>query len=104
MHADLLDLDSRAAAAFAEWLDDDLTLTPTELCVVGVFASRFGAWVPAQVLVRAVYRDTFQSDLLQCDLHTMRTHISRIRRKLQSTPWRIDNRYSHGLYRLVRSA
>jgi DNA-binding response OmpR family regulator len=98
MHADLL-LDS-----FDKWLDDDLTLTPTEFCVVQVLGSRFGAWVPVQALVRAVYRDTFQRDLLECDVHTLRTHISRIRRKLQSTPWRIENRYSHGLYRLVRSA
>ena len=87
--------------AFDKWLDNDMTLTPTESRVVHVFGSRFGTWVPVQALVRAVYRETFQRDLLECDVHTLRTHISRIRRKLQRTPWRIENRYSHGLYRLV---
>ena len=92
------------AQTFADWLRADMTLTPTEFRVVDVFGSRFGAWVPVQALVRAVYRDTFQRDLLACDVHTLRTHISRIRRKLQRTPWRIETQYSHGLYRLVRSA
>lgn len=97
------DVDS-SVQNFADWLKADLTLTPTEFRVVDVFGSRFGAWIPAQALVRAVYRDTFQRDLLECDINTIRTHIWRIRRKLQRTPWRIENRYSHGLYRLVRSA
>jgi DNA-binding response OmpR family regulator len=98
MHVDVLD---SSVHAFAAWLDEDLTLTPTELRVLRVFGSRFGAWIPARALVRAVYRDTFQRDLLQCDINTIRTHIYRIRAKLHSTPWRIENRSPHGLYRLV---
>jgi len=98
MQAELL---RSSVQAFDQWLDDDMMLTPTESRVLHVFGSRFGTWVPVQALVRAVYRESFQRDLLECDVHTLRTHISRIRRKLNSTPWRIENRYSHGLYRLV---
>lgn len=89
-------------SAFAHWLNDDLTLTPTELRIMLAFNSRFGLWIPARGIVRRAWRDTWQQDLYASDLHTLRAHISRIRRKLEATPWRIQTRHQHGLYRLVR--
>jgi len=90
---------------FLEWFDADTTLTPIETRIVRALGLRLGSWVPTTALVRAVYRDTWQRDLLEADKHSLRVHISRIRRKLElnpdQTPWRIENRVQHGLYRLV---
>ena len=86
---------------FVTWFNADVTLTPMESRVVRALGLRLGSWVPSTALVRAVYRDTFQRDLLEADKHSLRVHISRIRRKLEPTPWRIENRFMHGLYRLV---
>lgn len=86
---------------FAEWLEADRSLTPTELRIVRALASRFGTWLPAVAIVRAVYRDTHHGDLVQYEIRSMRMHLVRIRRKLAGTPWRIENRHQHGLYRLT---
>lgn len=95
-------LDTRPdGLAFAAWLADDLTLTPTESRIARCLGLRFGTWLPRVAIVRAVYRDTFQRDLLDADLATLRTHIWRLRHKLAPTPWRIENRRLWGLYRLV---
>lgn len=83
---------------FGEWLDQDVTLTPTELRITQVLAVRFGEWVPAQAICRAVYRH--QKQVIPADLASMRTHLYRIRPKIRPA-WRIENRYQHGLYRLV---
>ena len=87
---------------FMRWLADDLTLTPVETRTVRALGLRFGSWLPTSLLAQAVYRDTHHPDLQAYESASLRTHIWRIRRKLQATPWRIDNRYQHGLYRLVQ--
>ena len=90
--------------SFAEWLADDVSLTPTELRIVRALALRFGTWLPTQLLANAVYRDESKGEhVIRADMASLRTHIWRIRRKLASTPWRIENRYQHGTYRLVSS-
>jgi len=90
---------------FIEWFENDTTLTPIETRIVRALGLRLGSWVPTAALVRAVWRDTFHRDLLEADKHSLRVHISRIRRKLElnpdQTPWHIENRVQHGLYRLV---
>ena len=88
--------------SLAEWLDDNATLTPTELRIVRALGLRLGSWLPTQLLANAVYRDESKGDhVIRADMASLRTHIWRIRRKLASTPWRIENRYQHSTYRLV---
>ena len=87
---------------FAEWLEDDMTLTPVELRIVRALGVRFGSWLSTALLAQAVYRDVSRPDMLKFEAAALRTHIWRIRRKLEATPWRIDNRYPHGVYRLVQ--
>jgi DNA-binding response OmpR family regulator len=89
--------------AFAAWLDNDLTLTPVETRIMHALGSRFGTWLPAVGIVRSVYRDTHHPDLVHCEVATLRTHIWRLRQKLEPTHWRIENRRLWGLYRLVSS-
>lgn len=91
-----------SSAGFARWLDEELTLTPTELRILHALGYRFGTWCAARSIVRAVWRDTYDQELYSSDLHCLRAHISRIRRKLERSPWRIETRIMHGLYRLVR--
>jgi DNA-binding response OmpR family regulator len=85
------------------WLEQDLSLTPTETRIVEVLGYRLNQWVPAIAIVRAIYRET-EPGLLAANRKTFRTHLWRIRRKLEPTPWRIENRYWHGLYRLIEKS
>ena len=48
-----------------------------------------------------MYPHTRELDMLHYDTATLRTHIYRMRPKLAETPWRIENRRGHGMYRLI---
>jgi DNA-binding response OmpR family regulator len=87
---------------FLTWMDRDTTLTPVERRIMRELGLRLGSWLPVVGIARAVYRDT-EPGLLEADRATLRTHIWRMRHKFakHGDPWQIENRYPHGLYRLV---
>lgn len=87
---------------FAVWLHDHQhAFTPTEACLLRALGLRCGSWVPKAELAEAMYRSPWRQ-VIPSDLETVRTHIWRIRPKL-APHWRIENRFMHGLYRLVPS-
>jgi DNA-binding response OmpR family regulator len=85
----------------AEWLEQELTLTPVEMRIVRVLSTAPGEWFRNTAIIRDVWRDEYRDQqLLDCEAHTLRVHLSRIRHKLEPTHWRIENRYRYGWYRL----
>lgn len=89
---------------FAVWLDEDMTLTPVETRIVRALGLRLGSWLPSALLAEAVYRNLHHPELIAAERASLRTHIWRTRRKLVSSPWQIESRVTHGLYRLVARA
>lgn len=89
------------AEAFLDWLDRDVTLTPVQARIARTLGRHFGAWLPTVAIVRQVYRDTHVAELTPAEIAALRTHVWRLRRKLEPTDWRIENRHMWGLYRLV---
>lgn len=89
--------------AFDYWLQCDRTLTPTELRILSTlaFVAPAGRWYSVDRLAQRVYRDTHRHDLLVWERHSLQVHVSRLRRKLAPTPWRIESHPPHGQYRLV---
>lgn len=90
-----------ARSTFWHWLEHDVAFTPIELRTMQALGRYFGEWVSMQQLVEQVYGEPPDSGLFVSDSRSLRTHFWRVRAKLQPTPWRIENRYHHGLYRLV---
>ena len=91
--------------SFAEWLDQDVTLSPIQTRILHTLGSHLGAWVPTATLAHAVYRDEHHDQRIQdANLAALRTHIWRLRQRLLASPWRIESVHRSGHrahYRLV---
>ena len=91
---------------FLDWLVQlellEPHLTPTELRFAGLFGRHLGDWLPRSMLVTMLAHDPEYSLALYDD-GDVRTYVWRLRRKLRDTPWRIQSRPGHGLYRLVHT-
>ena len=92
---------------FGTWLEQlellEPTLSPTELRFAGLLGRHLDSWVPDSAL-RGQLRHEPDPDLAFYDGADVRTFIWRLRRKLHPTPWRIQNRPGHRMYRLVHHA
>jgi DNA-binding winged helix-turn-helix (wHTH) protein len=75
--------------------------TPTEARILRVLHLADGRWVPHALVVRKVWGDleVTDPDLYAAAPHRLRVNVSRIRRKLNSSGWHIENR--PGWYRAV---
>ena len=80
--------------------------TPNEACILRVLHLANG-WVSQETLVRATWGDAEADDaeLFIASRHTLRVNVSRLRHKLDTLGWRLENRpgsrHRAGWYRIV---